>query len=1044
MADDGPLFIVDNVPGGRSGLDYLREWCDLATTFDIATGFFDIGSLLALDGDWQKLEGIRVLMGDEVSRSTRRALLDAVTLRANQQLDASIEDTKTEDPFLEGADAIVAALAAGQISCRVYNRDKFHAKAYITHGKFDVLGSQALVGSSNFTRAGLTQNVELNIKIESSSEVDQLQRWYEQHWANAVDVTPEILHTIERHTAEYSPFQVYAASLRALVADQEPSDLVWDQERSEMYPKLDRYQAEAYSSLVDIARQHGGAFLCDGVGLGKTYVGLMLLERLILREGKRVVLLAPKAVREAVWEPELARHLSHVGGFGGGSDFSNLTVFNHTDLSRGGEYVERFRRVAALADAVVIDEAHHFRNRGRKPIEDDPTTWSRYHRLADLIRGGEREKQIFMLTATPINNSLNDFGHLVQLFTHEDDQHFLHTLGVPSVQARLNELTRRATAHIGADDDVGDAPDVLQETLSEDALFRGLVVQRSRAYARSSQILEKGEATSFPDRGEPQVVAYALRKGHGQLLDLLDESFQHQRPLFSLAIYYPLAFYKGPDAAIDPVEENRQRQVVGLIRTNFLKRFESSVFAFERSCDRLMRRLLAFLEKNATSANDRRLYERWLHQHEELLNFVAYRQLELLGDEPDEDDEQSDDLVPPELLDAFEQLDPDQYDVPAICTECILDLDQIAKLLDASRGFAAKDDDKLKALVKLTEENVAAGRKLLVFTEFADTARYLGRQLTVAGIDRVEQIDGSRGVDRADVIRRFAPYYNGTSSPEIVGSGRVEIDVLVATDVLAEGLNLQDATRLANYDIHWNPVRLMQRIGRVDRRMNPEVEKRMVSDHPALAEDRGTVAIHNFLPPDELDQLLKLYERVSFKTLLISKTLGIEGRRFLTPDDDYEAVKEFNASYEGSTSAIEELHLEYQQLVAAHPGLDLELTALPGGLFSGETAEAAGTFLCFQLPALDTDAGEFTLAAGSARWYLRTPDGTISESAGDIASLVRAGPETPRAVAAARSDLLEAKHAVEKHIKNTYLRGLDAPLNAPSPRLVAWMDLVAT
>lgn len=601
MTNDGPLFIVDNAPDGRSGLDYLREWCELATTFDIATGFFDIAALLALDGHWQKLEGIRILMGDEVSHSTRRALLEAVKTRANTHLDASIEEAKRGDPFLEGADAVVAALAQGKIACKVYNRDKFHAKAYITHGKFDVLGSQALVGSSNFTHAGLTQNVELNIKIESSSEVSQLQRWYERHWEDAVDVTTDVLRTIERHTTEYPPFQVYAAALRSLVSSEEPSDLVWDQQQSKMYQKLDRYQAEAYSALLEIARQHGGAFLCDGVGLGKTYVGLMLIERLILREGKRVVLLAPKAVTEGVWEHELRQHLAHVGGFGGTPDFSNLTVFNHTDLSRGGGYVERFQHVAELADAVVIDEAHHFRNRGRKPIEDDPETWSRYHRLAELIRGGGRPKQVFLLTATPINNSLNDFRHLIELFSEEDDQRFLHTLGVPSVVARLNELTRRVREDLGAANDVSDAPDLLQDALADDALFRGLVVQRSRSYAQQSQVLEKGEATVFPDRGEPEVAAYALRKGHGRLLDLIDESFKHDRPLFSLAIYYPYAFYIGPDEKIDPIEENRQRQVVSLIRTNFLKRFESSVFAFERSCDRLMRRLLAFLQKNAAA-----------------------------------------------------------------------------------------------------------------------------------------------------------------------------------------------------------------------------------------------------------------------------------------------------------------------------------------------------------------------------------------------------------------------------------------------------------
>jgi hypothetical protein len=541
MAEDEPLFIVDNAPGGRSGLEYLREWCELASTFDVATGFFDIGALLALDGDWQKLEGMRVLMGDEVSRSTRKALLEAVRKRAEARLDDSIEEAKREDPFLEGADAVVEALATSRIACRVYNRDKFHAKAYITHGRFEVVGSQALVGSSNFTKAGLTQNVELNLKIESSAEVAQLQRWYEAHWNAAVDVTADLLRTVQRHTAEFTPFDVYAKALQALVSTREARGAGWDHERSRMRPKLDRYQQEADAALTGIAGQHGGALLCDGVGLGKTYVGLMLIERLVLRDGKRVVLLAPKAVREGVWEKELRAHLAHIGGFGGTGDFSNLTVFNHTDLTRSGDFPERFTRVAELADAIVIDEAHHFRNRGRRSDEDDPSTWSRYHRLAALINGGGRTKQVFLLTATPINNSLNDFRHLVELFTDGDDAHFSRTLGVSSVNARLNALTREVRGQVGGNGAVPDAPDVMHEVLAGDPLFQGLVVQRSRAYARQSQLLEKGEATVFPERKPPQVAGYSLRDGHGRLLELIDDSFQREKPLFSLAIYYPLA-----------------------------------------------------------------------------------------------------------------------------------------------------------------------------------------------------------------------------------------------------------------------------------------------------------------------------------------------------------------------------------------------------------------------------------------------------------------------------------------------------------------------
>ena len=165
-----------------------------------------------------------------------------------------------------------------------------------------------------------------------------------------------------------------------------------------------------------------------------------------------------------------------------------------------------------------------------------------------------------------------------------------------------------------------------------------------------------------------------------------------------------------------------------------------------------------------------------------------------------------------------------------------------------------------------------ADQKVLIFTEFADTARYLKRQLDHAGIDNVAQVDSASAGNRADVIRRFSPYYNGSSKAALAAANCDQIRILISTDVLSEGLNLQDASRMINYDIHWNPVRLMQRIGRVDRRMNPEIETRMMVDQPNLAASRGKVKFWNFLPPDELNLLLTLYTRVTEKTLLISKT----------------------------------------------------------------------------------------------------------------------------------------------------------------------------
>jgi len=252
-----------------------------------------------------------------------------------------------------------------------------------------------------------------------------------------------------------------------------------------MFHSLDRYQKEAYWILMKIARQHGGAFLCDGVGLGKTFAGLMLIERLILHEGKRVVLFAPKGAKEGVWEPHLKDWLPHIGGIGGGADFSNLAVFSQTDLNRKGDYPERFKRIAELADVIIIDEAHHFRNPGTLGDREKGKEMSRYYKLYDLLDHDVRPKTLFMLTATPINNRLSDFRHMVELFTRRDEAYFARTIGVNNLRAHFNSLERALRKLLGEDIfDIGESITEANEFLARDETFRHLVVQRSRAYAR--------------------------------------------------------------------------------------------------------------------------------------------------------------------------------------------------------------------------------------------------------------------------------------------------------------------------------------------------------------------------------------------------------------------------------------------------------------------------------------------------------------------------------------------------------------------------------
>lgn len=1052
MSDNtDPLFIVDNSQGNQNGIEYLREWCQIASSFDVATGYFDIGALTALEGEWQKLEGMRILMGDEVTPRTGKALREAVRKRIEDALDKDLEAVREPNPFLIGVPAIVEAIRNNQIKCRIYSKDKFHAKTYITHGKSAIVGSRALVGSSNFTKAGLSQNVELNIMLESGSEVAQLQRWYEKHWLESDDVNDAILQILERHVKDFTPFEVYTKALHALFADQSPDDREFEEYRSRMFPILDRYQKEAYWSLIEIARQHGGALLCDGVGLGKTFVALMLIERLVLHEGKRVVLFAPKGTKEGMWIPSLKKYLPHIGGVGGNADFSNLTVFSHTDLTRDGDFPERFKRITELADVVIVDEAHHFRNRGtaqKLAAEGEvKDSRSRYYRLFDIIHDASQAKEpksVYLLTATPVNNSVIDLRNLIELFSRRKSDHFGRTLGIHNLESHFASIARALNKVIQADDNLEDHVKELDSVLASDPIRSGLIVQRSRAYARQSQLLEHGKETVFPDRKAPIVAEYSLKKTYGALLAQIEAAFEKDNPLFTLAAYSPLNYYKGPALKIDAFELGRQKQIVRLIRILFLKRFESSVYAFEGSCHQLLIRLLAFADKNCTTPRDRKKYDLWVAKHADLLNYEANRQFELWEEDDTDNDE---DLIPEEILLKTEQLSRDDYLVDEMLAETFTDLDQLAQFLAETRKVGSKNDDKLKKLIRLLKSKEISGRKVLIFSEFAHTARYLKRELTLAGIEGIEQIDGSSVSNRQTVIKKFSPYYNESSVSELVAGGEKETQVLISTDILSEGLNLQDASLLVNYDIHWNPVRLMQRIGRVDRRLNPEIEARIANLHPDRGAERQPVTIKywNFLPPDELESLIMLYGKVSGKVLTISKLLGIEGGKLLHGDEDFDPIQEFNAGYEGQASDRELLQLEYQRLLIEHPELLAKLEASPSGMYSGKSVPLKcepGVFLCYRLPALDAEKNQFTLESGTTKWYfVNDKDQSIVEDPAMIAESVRSQIDTRRSTSRTESELISTRALVREFIKNSYEKKLDVPIDAPKPKLICWLEV---
>ncbi len=1029
------LYVVDNSSESQSVKHYLTEWCSVSKQMDIATGYLEIGGLLDLDQHWQKLDKIRIILGNEVTKRTK-AVIDAVVEALLSRLKDSVDEEQEHNEFLIGVPAVVEAMKNKKIECRVYDHDKFHAKAYISYFRDDYKNQfissmnlpdgYALVGSSNFTHAGLTKNIELNVQVDS--EVAELQRWYEERWNEATDITEAVLQVLENHCREFSPYDVYLRSMYELFKSREETVSEWEKHESAVYPGLSKYQRDGYNSLVKIASEYSGAFLCDGVGLGKTFVGLMLIERFVKKERKNVVLMVPAAARVSVWETTIKKYIPEIL-----EGFYPFKIINHTDLLLDKNQ-NLMRQIADQAEIVVIDEAHHFRNR----------TSNRYRKLFDMMATGSH-KQMFMLTATPINNSFLDLQHLIELFTHRQDDYFAASLGIHSLsghfkkmEAKLDSLPDKSEA-----DSAELSNNIINnKIINKDVLVNALVVQRSRAYVKKSLSNEEGEKVLFSVRQPPIVANYSLRSSYGNLIDHFVDSFWRKDkktgknlPIVALAVYSPYedVYYVGDKSKIDVMVSGRQQQVVNLIRQLLLKRFESSIEAFAETCIRIYARLRKFLLDYRDYGNVRQI-DRLLNKQDNISRFVdqfIVSNIQISVEELEDD-------LPEYVWEEDEKLDVSDFDIRAMLDDTIIDLEVLSQFIEDIMGFKPENDDKIHELVRILREDPhVAGKKVIIFSEYRATAQYIYRELCKAGFNGLAEVDGQSKVNRHELVQRFAPYYNDKSSSEIDD----EIQILIATDVLAEGLNLQDASCLINYELHWNPVRLMQRIGRVDRRRDAATEARLLRDHPEYARERENAYYWNFLPPSELDKLLSLYHTVSQKTLRISRTFGIEGKKLLKPEDDYEALIEFNSQYEGETSAEEEMALAYQDLLAENPEYDQILLTLPKKMYSGKCASTrSGYFFCYELPAKRAD-GSWSDGDGLYRWYMVDPaSGMVSDQSYEIWKAIRCERDEPRKLDTSEEAFAAVRKMIENHIRKSYLRAVQAPLGV-KPRLVTWMQL---
>ena len=729
----------------------------------------------------------------------------------------------------------------------------------------------ALVGSSNFTRRGLgmgrKSNLELNLEVRSAADREPLLDWFDELWHDhkrTHDVKQEVLDALSRLGKDYSPEFVYYKTLYHVLGDrlaqqEESKQLLgggnlYD---SAIWNQLFEFQREGVINAIRRLKEYNGCIVADSVGLGKTFTALGVIKYFESRND-RVLVLCPSRLK-ANWLMFSAHTVQRSNPFL--KDRFGYTVLAHTDLSRtrgtaGDINLARF--AWSSFDLIVIDESHNFRNEGREKRDDDGNliSRSRYRRLLEeVLKEGSRTK-VLMLSATPVNTTLRDLRNQIYLMTEKQEDAFEEKLAVSSLQGVFSRAQKEFQKwEKGLPDGGTRDKAALLERLGADflAVLDAVTIARSRHHIRTYYPDFEEKHGTFPERAKPTNLHPPTDTRGVLSYDQLHEVIG----TFRMAVYMPSQYVTDPTdldeekRKLNFDQRDREEWLIGMIRVNLLKRLESSVDSFAKTMQRIIQKME---DLDA-------LIDRWKATGEGRLQFgIAFT---------DEEDEEF------TLGQGSASYRLESLDVDRLQGDLRVDMDNFRTILHQVRAVTPDRDAKLRQLMRVLADKVGEApqdrrgqpnRKVLVFTTFSDTAVYLYENLEkvarekgvnmalVAGSAGNRAMAGSKRFE--EILARFSPRSQLSLEGGPVNGHPTkvedEIDIVIATDCLSEGQNLQDCDMVVNYDIHWNPVRLMQRLGRIDRIGSTNHQVRMV----------------NFWPTKDLDRYLDLKNRVEARMML--------------------------------------------------------------------------------------------------------------------------------------------------------------------------------
>ena len=939
------LLFIDNRDGNtlaRKLADTLQD-TDLGSEQNsssselcIATAFFSPAGFKHIADHLSGIPTVRLLLGADPSGlliPDQKRLDETVDDREQRRVKTAWKNhvkTLTHErdqlPFNQTSrvalEALTTALRQGNMQVRRYTSSFLHAKAYIQRSSEE---GGIIAGSSNLTHAGLTQNLELNLGCFDPAIVDEARKWFDDLWEEAEPY--DLAEIYEVIFEPQSPWNIFLRVLWQLYGNEIKEEIQED----ENLP-LTTFQKHGVARAIRLIRERGGVIVADEVGLGKTFIAGEILQIYSARR-QRGLLICPASLRDSTWKQFLNEY--------GVSRAIECLSFEELardeqlrdpqrDIERDVErkrkglreqrktYKKHLQRPLHEYQLIIIDEAHNYRN---------PNTPERAAVLRRLLFGEKRD--LLLLTATPVNNSLWDLYYLIHFFVRQDAH--LADRGILSIRQRFMEAMRTDPANL--------SPDVLYPIID------ATTVKRTRQFVKKHYATDtikdsegKPRTIVFP---KPQAITirYALEKQLPGFFNQLEGALDSDgRNHIKFARYMPDVYRIEP---LDTEEDGRIYAMMGLLRSGLLKRFESSCFAFGKTVQKMVEehdRFLDFLDRG----------------HVVTTTFLQ----EISGDDESIFEELSD-------SNSNEIADVREFDAERLKNDVSADRALLKALVDSAASITKERDTKLRALsdvlseIAIQAENQAANfideaqkRKVLIFSTYADTVdwiwNFLRQELKkrpelTSYRNRLVAVSGSQkfnGVSKENAVLGFAPVSMQAGPNKDVD----RYDIMVTTDILAEGVNLQQCRHIINYDVPWNPMRLVQRHGRIDR----------------INSSHKRVFLRTLFPSDRLDELLNLETRIFGKLAMAAASVGVvtpleqgaHGDQVFTEtrQEIEKLLKEDPSLFErGATVAAAQTGEEYRQTLRAayEKNRVREIANLPWKVGSGmRKGNQRGLFFC--------------------------------------------------------------------------------------------------